>query len=107
MTKLNRELLKRWVAALRSGDYKQGRGHLHSRWDDTYCCLGVLREIEPSISQNKHDPNTLDENSLQEHMGCRFPQGELINMNDGLGKTFPEIADFIENNYINNEEDNT
>lgn len=26
-------------------------------------------------------------------------------MNDAMGKTFPEIADYIEKKYLNNEED--
>ncbi len=38
-------ILNEWVAALRSGKYKQGQGYMRSR-NDTYCCLGVLCEIE-------------------------------------------------------------
>lgn len=34
---------KKWVAALRSGKYKQGRGALKK--DGKYCCLGVACEI--------------------------------------------------------------
>lgn len=96
---MNTELLRRWVAALRSGKYKQGKGHLHSGLCETYCCLGVLREIEPRITRSVYDMNLLDEESLQEQMGFRFPQAEFVKMNDGLGKTFPEIADHIERKY--------
>jgi len=32
---------KEWVAALRSGDYKQGRNRLYDEKTDCYCCLGV------------------------------------------------------------------
>jgi len=34
---------KKWVAALRSGDYKQTTGTLHRRTNgrDSFCCLGV------------------------------------------------------------------
>lgn len=32
----------KWVAALRSGEYQKGVGHLHDKDTDTYCCLGVL-----------------------------------------------------------------
>jgi hypothetical protein len=35
-----------WVAALRSGGYKQGEGFL--RMGDSYCCLGVLCDIAGS-----------------------------------------------------------
>jgi len=38
-----------WVAALRSGDYKQGKSYLHraiaAPAGETYCCLGVLSEL--------------------------------------------------------------
>jgi hypothetical protein len=43
-----RESVKnKWVAALKSGKYKQGHGALHSIQDDneTFCCLGVLCEV--------------------------------------------------------------
>lgn len=33
-----------WIEALRSGEYKQGRGTLRS-YDNQYCCLGVLCDI--------------------------------------------------------------
>lgn len=37
------ENARKWVAALRSGEFKQGRGSL--RVDDAYCCLGVACEV--------------------------------------------------------------
>src|ERR1700722_19140718 len=40
--KMDPALKAKWVAALRSGEYKQGDGKLHNRTDDSYCCLGVL-----------------------------------------------------------------
>lgn len=40
---MNREIKKRWVAALRSGKYRQSRDHL--RKDDCYCALGVLCDL--------------------------------------------------------------
>jgi hypothetical protein len=45
--KLDPEVKAKWVAALRSGDYRQGRGALAARLPDgvEYCCLGVLMEI--------------------------------------------------------------
>ena len=41
---MKRELRDRWCAALRSGKYKQGKGHLHQ--GRKFCCLGVLADIE-------------------------------------------------------------
>jgi len=40
---MNKRIKQKWIKALRSGKYKQGRGHLH--YDDKYCCLGVLTEL--------------------------------------------------------------
>lgn len=37
------EAQERWVAALESGNYKQG--HTHLRQDDYYCCLGIACEV--------------------------------------------------------------
>ena len=31
----------KWIKALRSGKYKQGRAYLYSATANTYCCLGV------------------------------------------------------------------
>lgn len=41
---MNQEIKKRWVAALRSGDYKQGTGALRNA-DNKFCCLGVLCDL--------------------------------------------------------------
>jgi hypothetical protein len=40
---MNPEIRAKWVAALRSGKYKQGRKAL--RDGDTFCCLGVLCDL--------------------------------------------------------------
>jgi hypothetical protein len=40
---MNTTIKSQWIAALRSGDYKQGRGWL--RTDNYYCCLGVLCDL--------------------------------------------------------------
>jgi len=37
------QIRARWVAALRSGKFEQGRDYL--RWGDKLCCLGVLCEL--------------------------------------------------------------
>jgi hypothetical protein len=45
---MNQEIKTQWVAALRSGQYKQTSGTLHRLRDDGsegYCCLGVLCEL--------------------------------------------------------------
>jgi hypothetical protein len=45
--KMNPEIKQLWIDALRSGQYKQGRGKLKTETDGVcyYCCLGVLCEL--------------------------------------------------------------
>lgn len=43
MTRNQKEVVKKWLAALRSGSYRQGRGKL--RRGDEFCCLGVLCDL--------------------------------------------------------------
>lgn len=43
---MNREIKKRWIDALRSGEYKQG--HYRLRLDNQFCCLGVLCDLMDS-----------------------------------------------------------
>lgn len=41
---MNPEIKALWLAALRSGDYKQGQGVLRDGADN-FCCLGVLTDL--------------------------------------------------------------
>ena len=41
---MNKELRNKWVTALRSGEYKQGRKQLYHA--GRFCCLGVLADIK-------------------------------------------------------------
>lgn len=41
---MRQSVAKEWVAALRSGEYNQGRNVLKNL-DNTFCCLGVLCEL--------------------------------------------------------------
>lgn len=40
---MNPQIKARWVEALRSGEYPQGKGYLNR--NGQYCCLGVLCEL--------------------------------------------------------------
>ena len=45
---MNKEKLKLWLDALRSGEYQQGKGHLANideERSESYCCLGVACEV--------------------------------------------------------------
>lgn len=91
-----------WIAALRSGKFKQGRECLSTagkHW--RYCCLGVLCKIAGVPEMNGHfdrekyglSPNLKDYFVIDENT-----HSFLINMNDTHGKSFNEIADWIEEN---------
>lgn len=84
------ELKQKWIEALRSGDYEQCNGLLHSRKKD--CCLGVLAKITdnpgnyPLEQLEKMWPGK-DGNTLINY---------FIKLNDEAKLDFNEIADEIE-----------
>lgn len=63
---------KRWVDALRSGKYKQGRRRL--RKGDEHCCLGVLCEL-----------------AAEDGVVQRFQSGDLYSYGDVVCLSFPPI----------------
>lgn len=110
------ELKKKWVDALRSGKYIQGRSWLKNTKTNTYCCLGVLCEVlveegkateqssnnDPDLSAFKfpghEDTATFSLNNFlsdELELPHKF-RSDLINMNDQEKKPFTEIADHIE-----------
>ncbi len=111
---MNKEVKDKWLAALRSGEYTQGREYLKN--EDNHCCLGVLCELyikeHPEAAwKQEHGVNRIDGESgtppvsvtswsgidsfngilMYEHPFCK-----LAEMNDEDNKTFEEIADYIE-----------
>jgi hypothetical protein len=93
-----------WVAALRSGNFKQGKTYLNK--DNVFCCLGVLCEVAhvpKTVSQSyiKYDGDAIAlTKKLREQFNISYPQVDhLIGMNDNVPhKSFNEIADWIEAN---------
>lgn len=104
--KLDPEFKAKWVAALRSGEYKQGRMSLRNR--DGYCCLGVACLV---AGVDDTEIEEYDEFIVSRHAARRpvlhplMGDGEypipanLSKMNDSENKTFIDIADYIEQNY--------
>lgn len=109
-----------WVAALRSGKYKQGKDYLCRRANNVglvYCCLGVKCDLENPNGWIEHDYNSVlkfkDERLLcpyeEEHPILRvgllpisgtdgsnvYGYCSLASLNDS-GFTFNQIADLIE-----------
>ena len=99
-----------WVAALRSGKYKQGKHRLRSDADE-FCCLGVLCDISPAARWNGtravgdsggiEDASIIDLPRSVQHWaglpttGPVVKRGSLSALND-QGVPFSEIADLIE-----------
>jgi hypothetical protein len=113
---MNVEMKQKWVAALRSGNYKQGEGRLRDS-RNCYCCLGVLCDISKRgiwqstelgdkyrfVDKINGQSSLYDiAASIADDLGISgTEQCELIRMNDGKfvqKKTFAEIADWIEAN---------
>jgi hypothetical protein len=103
---MNQELKTKWLAALRSGGYKQGRQKLRiGKGENTrMCCLGVLADIiDPDAwGRNNHwlhegdVRDQLDLSTLNRVEIRSIVQSRLINFNDRDKKSFTEIADYIE-----------
>ena len=54
---MNQDIKKLWVAALRSGEYKQGKCSLISNNKKQFCCLGVLCDLHSKeFPENKWTP---------------------------------------------------
>jgi hypothetical protein len=104
------ELKTKWVEALRSGRYKQGRGCLRS--GDNYCCLGVLCDVSGVGQWGTKDYYSSDCYSVGMDTACyalpvKIIQSEglsdstintLCVLNDETKASFAEIADYIEAN---------
>jgi len=104
---LTPEQKAKWVAALRSGKYKQGfEGFLRTKQDE-YCCLGVLYEVcefgkwSNSTSEYPSRAWAIDSGRdgwLDEDLLSRDTQVVYASLNDQAKKSFSEIADYIEQN---------
>ena len=119
---MKEEIAQRWIQALRSGEYKQGKSFL--RLGEEYCCLGVLCSLafeeDPSLGKWELVPDssihtastTFDHTNIDLPVSVRrwaglkerrgqFPKEEdpsLTARND-RGDTFEEIAQVIEENW--------
>lgn len=111
---LDADLKAKWIAALRSGEYKQGQSSLFD--GKGYCCLGVLATIQGcDIEKAIPDPDERVTNDLprgfnggltpkqREILACRN-DGSHCKYGSGRGAggekfdkhSFSEIADYIE-----------
>jgi len=109
---MNPQIKQKWVSALRSGDYQQGRSYL--RTDNGFCCLGVLcdlygkeNNVEWNLANNGHNYKFQDKESHLPPSVVGWAGVEDSNpyVNGGIGTlsglndkgfTFNEIAGLIE-----------
>ena len=112
--KMNEKTKGVWLEALRSGEYKQGKGALCK--NGKFCCLGVLYDVAGkrweqelgSISWSVAESESYETAYLPDSVAHKFgitydTQRALAKMNDGIGyigptKNFRDIASWIEEN---------
>lgn len=107
---MDQALVREWVKALRSGEYRQRHGQL--RRGDAYCCLGVAADVAIKTGKTplRWEGDGLNDDrsflsirdpDLQDALGINGRQNCLTNLNDNEGATFPVIADWIETHILN------
>jgi hypothetical protein len=104
---MDAEWKRKWVEALRSGKYKQGKHQLTD--GDTFCCLGVLTDLY--IKENGYAWGSdyvgswPKDGCLSYKVSCGVGLDEydpgvkgrgLSSWNDDIGYDFNQIADLIE-----------
>lgn len=105
------EIKAKWIAALRSGNYKQTTGVLKRETDGavSYCCLGVLCELASKEIENVW-PFVLSSGILPSNVAQWAQHGEMVgieikgkvtrfaayDLNDQHKNSFSEIADYLE-----------
>lgn len=89
---------RKWLAALRSGKFKQGRNALKKKDGDKYlhCCLGVCLEAVAG-----HCPISKDQGTRSDYSKVRSLLGidndvRFVWANDNAGKSFRQIANMAE-----------
>lgn len=104
---MKEEIAKKWVAALRSGKYKQGTGQLlktSTNGLEYHCCLGVLCELV-AVKDDYWKYDVVLPGAIATRVGMRTTSGELPGPQRGLsgrndsGATFAVIADLIEQHW--------
>lgn len=110
---MNTQLKKKWLEALRSGDFPQTRGKLFRGEENDslpagYCCLGVLAKIQGCELVSEDHQIFLNGKEVPNPKGKVVPESLrggmsavemsfLASKNDG-GKTFDWLANHIEKN---------
>ena len=104
-----KENRKKWVAALRSGEYKQTTNALRN--DKGFCCLGVACDIsglggwgfynaEGEYPYSRYNALIYLPNIVRSWLGLHKNDGEYdatsLTEDNDAGRTFQDIADIVE-----------
>lgn len=102
------EIKTKWIEALRSGEYKQGKKSLKNE-NGAYCCLGVLQMcVQGEVTMESEGvPADMPSRSFYKTLDPEFDTKtsvpglafELAERNDE-GYTFEYLADIIESEVI-------
>lgn len=90
-----------WVAALRSGEYRQTKHQLQD--SGGFCCLGVLCKVA-GIEITPDGKRTIVDGQEREDYGAIYSlvggaqKGAKLPTKNDCGVDFPNIADWIEQN---------
>ena len=104
--KLNKVNIRKWVKALRSGKYRQGRGSL--KWDGRYCCLGVACVVA-GVAIMENDISFGEHPEMYQWLGLEHRWDGDIELTDNLSATianddngwsFKRIATALEKRYL-------
>ncbi len=110
VTRTRTEVYKHWIAALRSGKYKQTEGQLryYEDWHrkPSFCCLGVLCDLASKdggaewVDSCFMDSYDVLPTKIRKWMKLsEYKEQYLMIMNDS-GQSFSTIADYIEKNIL-------
>jgi len=110
---MQEDLKQKWLEALRSGEFKQGRAVLHNTDDNSFCCLGVLCTVDDNVKAVRvNDMHStvfkFPQDSDGEHTGV-LPRtytdeiglspnlaSSLMSLNDSAAYNFEKLAEIIE-----------
>jgi hypothetical protein len=104
---MDAEIKAKWLGALRSGKYRQTRNAV--RDEQGFCCLGVLCDVAGAewksndsgfyVAYRDDSSVTGTPETLDDEIGLLAEHREAVmSLNDLDGKSFSEIADYIEAN---------
>lgn len=107
---MKKRIKKKWVKALRSGEYEQGTYQLRDS-DNYFCCLGVLCDIYAKENNKRWrqgcfagndallPDSVIEWSGLLDEFGGKVvinEQSKCLTAHNDHGKTFTEIADAIQ-----------